>query len=38
VTEARWFDALRRARLDEKYGTKLLRSVTELRAFLATLT
>jgi hypothetical protein len=35
VTEAVWVDGLKRARLDERYGTKLMRSVSELRAYLA---
>jgi hypothetical protein len=34
VTEAMWIDGLRRDGLEEKYGTRLLRSVSELRTFL----
>jgi hypothetical protein len=37
VTEAVWVDGLQRKHLDEKYGTKLMRSVSELRTYLATL-
>jgi hypothetical protein len=38
ATEAVWVDGLRRACLDEKYSTRLMRSLSELRTFLATLT
>ena len=38
VTEAVWVDGLRRARLDEKYDTTLMRSMRELRSFLANVT
>jgi hypothetical protein len=34
VTEAVWVDGLRRAGLDEKYGTRLMSSLPELRTFL----